>query len=321
MKFVSVFILVLLSGAFVESSYAAPRARMVVQATAQVVGETITLGDIAQFSKPNVETEHMLETLKAIELGKAPMPKAQLNIPGVKILDEIRKAGVNLDEIGYSVPKAVTVSRNGRVIRSEELLAAVRKSLELEKTEDLQVREVRLSHAHVIPVGDTAIEIEKLGEPSAGKLPLRVAVSVNEIPQARFLATAIVDYWKEVPVLNKTLDRGMLVTQNDIELVRLNLIQQPIDVADSAKQVLGHRVKSRIPAGNTIAKTLIERPPVVEQGRKVIIVYRRGSLSATATGIALDSGMENDSIRIRNDNSKKVIKATIVNENEVVVGN
>lgn len=321
MRIISVFILVFFSGAFVESSFASPRARMVVQPTAQVVGETITLGEIAQFSKPNVETERVLETLKAIELGKSPMPKAQLSIPGVKILDEIRKAGVDLESIGYSVPKAVTVSRNGRVIRSEEVLQAVRKALELEKTEDLQVRDVKLSHAHIVPVGATEIEIERLGEPSAGKMPLRVAVSVNDIAQARFLATAIVDYWKEVPVLNKTLDRGMLVTQNDIELVRLNLIQQPIDVADSAKQVLGHRVKSRISAGNTIAKTLIERPPVVEQGKKLIIVYRRGSLSATATGIALDDGMENDSIRVRNENSKKVIKATIVNENEVVVGN
>ena len=133
------------------------------------------------------------------------------------------------------------------------------------------------------------------------------------------MATAIVDDWREVPVLNKPLERGMMITPSDIELVRLNMFKQPADVADNLEDVIGRAVKNRMGAGETLRKSLIDIPPLVTQGQKVTLHYRAGGLQATAGGTAIDDGLRGDVIRVRNDSSKKTLKAKIITAEQLEV--
>src|SRR5262249_49277713 len=154
---------------------------------------------------------------------------------------------------------------------------------------------------------------------SGGKVPLQVVVSVEGLPAARFLATASADDWRQVPVMKKALERGMLITPDDVELVRLNLNQQPPDVADDLNEMLGKRAKRRIESGTTVRRSSIDVPPLVPKGKHVTAIYNAGGLRATAGSVAVEDGLKNDIIQVRNESSKKVIKAKILSADQVEV--
>ncbi|MCB0360674.1 MAG: flagella basal body P-ring formation protein FlgA, partial [Bdellovibrionales bacterium] len=52
-------------------------------------------------------------------------------------------------------------------------------------------------------------------------------------------------------------------------------------------------------------------------GKKISIVFERGALLATASGIALEDGHRDQTIRVKNDRSRKILRATVVSADEV----
>jgi len=304
-----------------ESGYR--QTTVVVSPKARVKSAKITLGGIANIQQGEPEFAELANRLRELEIADAPPPSGSVNIVGESILNKIKESGIDIESFGYSIPKVVEVERAGHVISADEVLQVVRQKLHEDKTLDLQVREVSWRNTQVIPEGtERVLSIQPLGVPSAGKLPLRVEASVDGEHVARFLATAVVDDWREVPVLSRALERGQLISPTDIQIVRLNLYKQPADIVDDVTEVFGRRAKAGMAAGETIRRSQIDLPPVVAKGQKVSIVYNNGPLYATATGVAMEDGQKKQIITVRNEQSKKVVTAEIVSEDEVkVVGN
>jgi flagella basal body P-ring formation protein FlgA len=240
-------------------------------------------------------------------------------ISGVKILAAIEEAGIPADTLGYAIPRLVNVTRAGRVIEKKEVLDAVAASLRGDSSLDVKVRDVRWSHGQIVPEGVASFEIARVGQLNGGKVPLKVNVLIEGKSVARFLATAIVDDWREVPVLNKTLERGMLISPSDVELVRLNLFKQPVDIVSQVQSVVGKRLKSRVRAGGPIRESFIDIPPTIVQGKRITMRYASGGLVATATGKAMEDGLRGERIRVKNDSSNKIVRGFIVDENNVEV--
>ncbi len=279
----------------------------------------ITIGNIAQITDRKGEHVALVAALKAVSLGESPPPMMRTSIAGQKILSTIESAGIALDSFGYSIPQLVIIEHKGRLITREEILPKVSETLAKDTALDLQVREVNWYNPQVIPDGPANYTIERLGMPESGKVPLRITALVNSQPVARFLATATVDDWRDVPVLNKSLERGMLISPEDIQMVRMNLFKQPPSIAESTSQVIGRRAKQRISAGETIKKNFIDIPPVIASGRSLTILYRSGGLTATASGIALEDGFDDSTIKVKNMSSHRTVRARVVNSEQVEV--
>ena len=308
-------VLLVTSFAFAEEN----RPTVIVVPQVKISGSNITLGDVANIIYEGEDKEQRIHELGEIPLGESPSPKGRLTISGAKILQHIEDSGIPRESIGYSIPHTVVVERLGRSIEAAELLPVVRDVLARKASYDLQVREVILKRSQVIPVGESEYDIQMLGKPQGGKIPIRIAAFVDKEPAARFLATAMVDDWREVPVLKNTLERGMLISADDLEVVRLNLFNQPRDVASETQEVIGRRVKSRLRAGDVVRKSTIDIPPTIPRGKEVTMVFQKGVFKATAVGKALDDGLEGEFIRLRNIDSKKVLRAKIVSADEVVI--
>jgi hypothetical protein len=177
------------------------RPKVIVEAQAVVKGEKIFLGDIAKISARAPEHAKLVEDLKKLFIADAPPPKLRTGIPGAKLLSLIEDQGIEASTLAYSIPQVVEIERAGRVLAKEELLDDVRVTLGRDPNLDIQVRELSLENSQIVPLGLTTFEIERLGDPSAGKVPLRVLAKVDNIPAARVMLTAIVDDWRAVPVL------------------------------------------------------------------------------------------------------------------------
>lgn len=296
------------------------RPRLLVRPAAVVQDERILLGEIALIRSAHPEVSALVDDLAAIDLGEAPPPRLSTTIQGQSILDIVQAAGIPLNSFGYSIPQTIEVTRAGRIIERSEVFAEVKRKFEADSNLDVQVREVTWNTAQTIPVGETTFDIHRLGQPDAGKIPIRVTARVNGKPSARFLGTAVVDDWRAVPVVNRTLERGMLISPEDIEMVRLNMFKQPADTADRLDGVVGRRVKSRITAGSVVRKALIDIPPVIPQGTRVRMIYRSGAFSATATGVTLEDGHSDEMVRVKNEASRRIVTARVLNSDEVEVG-
>lgn len=310
-----------LLGSFLSSAVAEEDVRptVIVVPEVKIRGANITLGDIANIIYEGKDKVERIHALREIPLGEAPTPKGRLTLAGAKIIDAIEDAGIKRETIGYSIPHSVIVERLGRSIDAAELLPVVRDKLAADADYDLQVREVVLKNGQIVPIGESEYDVQILGKPQAGKIPVRIAAFVEKEPAARFLATAIVDDWREVPVLKRSVERGMLISADDIELVRLNLFNQPKDVASDTQEVVGRRVKTRLRAGDVVRKTTIDIPPTISRGKQVTMTFQKGMFKATALGLALDDGLEGEFIRLKNVDSKKILRAKIVSKDEVIV--
>lgn len=295
------------------------RATVIVPENAVVRGSEIMLGDIAQIASTQDGNEELVVLLRSISLGAAPAPAGSEVILGANILSALEKAQVKMSEVGYAIPRAVTVRRSGRELGADEVLASVRETIRKDKELDLQAREVSWDGTQVIPLGNTEIHTEQLGSAQAGKIPLRVEVLVEGAQAARFLATAIVDDWREVPVMRRTLERGMLINTEDVQLVRLNLFNEPADVVEKLNDAVGRVLSGKIAAGETIRKSRVDIPPVVMRGKQVQLRYQHGALTAVASVRAMEDGHQGQVIRVRNTNSQKEINAKVISEHEVEV--
>ena len=295
------------------------RPTLVVNSTASIKGSKILLGEISKISYREAEFADVVNQLASIELGEAPVPMSSTNILGANILSAIEAAGIPRDSIGYSIPNTVSVERLGRQISKEEVISALRSEFSSNDVLDVQVRDISWNNNQVIPLGDAKVAVYRLGEPAGGKIPLRVEVSIDDASAARFLATAIVDDWREVPVLSRTLERGMLVKADDVQMVRLNLFKQPEDIIAKADSLIGRRAKSRISAGEIVRAAEVDIPPVIPKGAQVTIMYAKAGLIASATGQVLEDGFENGTVHVRNSKSQKVLKARVKNLEQVEV--
>ncbi len=295
------------------------RPKLALPAAAVVKGERISVGEIARIESYETAYSELVDRLKAVDLGLAPAPMVRITIPGIKILETIEQAGIPRDSLAYSIPQAVSVERAGREITPDEVINAVKNSLVLEQGLDLQVREVSWSNSYVIPIGATEIKIERLGLPTSGRMPIRVSVDVDEDLATRFLATARVDDWRAVPVVNRTMERGEMIANADISLVRMNMSDQPADLASDDQTVVGKRTKQRINAGAPLRLSQIDVPPTVAKGSRVTMLFENGGLRVTAVGLALEDGQIGQDLNLKNESSGKTVRGRIIGESMVKV--
>jgi flagella basal body P-ring formation protein FlgA len=295
------------------------RPRLAVPTGATIKGDRIILGEIGRIDSTEPAFDDVVGRLRTIDLGAAPAPMVRTSIPGIKILETIEQAGIPRDALSYSIPQAVTIERAGRQISNEEVISAVKNLLVRDQGMDIQVREVSWSTPYVVPMGATELSIERLGQPSSGRMPIRVSVDVDGALATRFLATALVDDWRAVPVVNRTLERGELISDGDISVVRMNMSDQPADLADNDKTVVGKRTKLRISAGAPVRLSQIDVPPAVAKGEKAVMLFEAAGLKVTAVGIALEDGVAGEDMNLKNETSGKIVRARVIGQSLVKV--
>lgn len=302
-----------------DSSDASRRPTLYVQPQAVVSGTQVKLGDISIIKQTQKGQEQLIEGLKRVVLAESPAPRATATLLGTNILQTIEDAGFSKTQIGYSIPRTVNVTREGRIVTKTQVLSTLKEQLRSQGKGEMRVQDMRWPHDYIVPSGDLKIAVEQLGKPAAGRLPIRVALTVDKEVSARFLTHATVDHWGDVPVIGRNLDRGMLIAPDDIKVVRVNLSSQPAGVVEEFEDLIGRRVTSRIQAGEPVRANQIDIPPTVERGRVVTVIYRTHGIEATATGKALSDGLKGETIVVQNLKSKRIIRATVVSPEEVEV--
>lgn len=181
---------------------------------------------------------------------------------------------------------------------------------------------------------DSQIEVTELDERlklQACDNPLALEVSHGTIHDARLIVTAscpTLSWQLRVPVeikryvyalvANSTIKRGEPISDAQVTPMRLEV--GPLGrFFQTPDELQGYVAKTTIRQGKVLKPYMFKLPQIIKRGDIVTIQMQLPGLDIQTKGTAMQHGVKNQTIQVRNVNSDKLIEATVVGPNTVKV--
>ena len=117
----------------------------------------------------------------------------------------------------------------------------------------------------------------------------------------------------------RTLKRGHIIQPTDVQWVRVESSKVLRNTLSNPKDLIGHRLIRGLGEGDEILTHMLQRVPVVKYGDRILIVAKKGALRVTAPGVVKQEGFKNDTVRVENLHSQKIVFATVIDSRTVEI--
>ncbi len=167
---------------------------------------------------------------------------------------------------------------------------------------------------------DWDVKVEpKYGSIKNGSNLLDVTVYSLDRIYKEFDTIARVKTFDQVVVARRLLDRHQKITEEDIQIQRVETTNFRRHFFRRDEAIVGHRTRQIVQKGKVIFANMVELPPVVKRGDVVKIKIILKNVEVTALGQALEDGRLGQTIHVKNISSGKRIQAKVINEKTVKV--
>jgi len=172
-----------------------------------------------------------------------------------------------------------------------------------------------------VPAGKIHLEVEKLaGGARTGRRSFRVGLfmnrqfikTINVVGEVKAQATVI------APV--RWIKPKEVVVAEDVTAMKVDVPSLTHDFILDLGDVIGKQVLRPLPPRQPIRKIMLDDPPIVHKGDRVMIEVRQGGLLVQAVGLAKAAGKSGDTIPVQNKNSGRELIGTILSAGLVEVG-
>jgi flagella basal body P-ring formation protein FlgA len=140
--------------------------------------------------------------------------------------------------------------------------------------------------------------------------PIRVTLVAEGGRSSRAVVTMRVT--ADYVVARRAIGRAQTVTAEDVDAVRGELAGTPLRPLPVLAEVVGGRALRPIDAEAPVLSGYVVAPRVVDPGDTITVVVRSGAVVVSATFTAADGGGVGDIIRVSNPDTRRFIKARIV---------
>ncbi|WP_312936022.1 flagellar basal body P-ring formation chaperone FlgA [Pseudomonas sp.] len=130
---------------------------------------------------------------------------------------------------------------------------------------------------------------------------------------------ATVKLYREVVVMVRPLRRDSVVGEGDVAVRERDVGTLNQGFITELDQVVGMKLLRPTVIDQVLTPQHLEQAELIRKGDHVVIIARSGSLSVRMPGEALSKGGMAEQIRVRNLNSKRVIKARVTAPGQVEV--
>jgi flagella basal body P-ring formation protein FlgA len=161
-----------------------------------------------------------------------------------------------------------------------------------------------ITDAKLIPRGSVSLQInffKNNNEIKSGQIRVRIRHYENVLVS--------VDRFKrhDLPIPDKYMIKRMEIT---------SLTENPVTSED---ELSGKWARRNVGIGQILTSRMFETIPAITVGQQVSILYKSSCLELTARGTALQPGDIGDMIKIKNNQSKKIIACTVMDDETVQV--
>ena len=112
------------------------------------------------------------------------------------------------------------------------------------------------------------------------------------------------------------IKKGETITREKVELKKY--IGNPRHLITSIQEIIGSRAKINIRKGIPIKDYMIQPNYLVNRGSSVKIIYNKGLIHIELLGRALENGLLNQIIKVKNISTGKVIPCKVIGKNQVL---
>ncbi|MGB0360142.1 MAG: flagellar basal body P-ring formation chaperone FlgA [Endozoicomonas sp.] len=116
---------------------------------------------------------------------------------------------------------------------------------------------------------------------------------------------------------NQNLSRGDVITKEQLQIGQLSISKLRGNYFTNLEQLEGRKLNRSITVGRVIQESALVPLYLVFKGQSVSIQSGNGALFVSMSGIALENGLLNEVIRVRNRSSGTIIDARVISEDKV----
>jgi flagella basal body P-ring formation protein FlgA len=243
-------------------------------------------------------------------LGPGPAPGSRIVVEAGQLEAIARQFGV--DWRAASPSDRVIIDRPGRTLPRQDVLAALRSSLEGSGyTHYSEIELPGFNPPLVAAETDAQVTVEQMNLDPGGNFSSLIAVFSQGLPPQKLRVTGRVEETLEVPVATRRLLPGTLLRPDDVRMARLRAGLIQTEVALNTEDVVGRVVRHLSVPGQPFPVVDLGRQAVVLRGSRVTLSLQSDGLDLTAQGIATESGGVGDQISIRNPLSGAMVQAEV----------
>jgi flagellar basal body P-ring formation protein FlgA len=285
-----------------------------------VRGPEIRLGEIAEVQGGEAE---MAERLRAVEVGRAPLPGLSRTLDPAYLKARLRLAGVDPASLVLDFPRVVSITTASQQVAGTALLAAVREQLLAawpDEAERLSIQPTGATPGAVtMPAGDLELKVRtRPGFDHLGSISATVEAWVDGAMVRSISVPVRVSQQAEVLVAARPIGRAAPIGPEDVRMERRELTAGQEPLRDPGA-LLGRQAIRNIAAGEPILASLLGQPSLVRRGDMVVLTAEARGIRAVTQGEAKEDGKAGQVIRVRNLTSNREVYGTVDAERSVRV--
>jgi flagella basal body P-ring formation protein FlgA len=309
---------ILLSVPVLTGAAKGDRWKGLVRNVACVKGPDVLLGEIAD--PVDGAARRQWPTLSGIKLWKASERKGHVvTVPREK-LSKVLKYYMGDAADNLALPSQLTVQTGGRVIDADELKARIVAFLTPRAKDlggDVSFKNIQMPNYVFFPNDYDKLVISMRDDlaPGRNEIALSGLTPDGKVVSHRS-AVVFADVWKAVPVAARPLNRLERVTRDKVTFRRMNMAYNH-DVWDGTGGPW--RMARTLGRGQVFTMSHLEPVPLIERGEMVNLVYNGHQIRLSIKAEALGEAGVGQQVEVRNTQSNKIILATVVDGETVVV--
>ena len=143
----------------------------------------------------------------------------------------------------------------------------------------MEIRDLRGFEAVALPPGKLTHEVILSGQAyRGGPLSATVILLINGQEKKRLRLSARIDLYADVVTASRFLPKHHEIREGDVQWVNRNIALLPNDIITEMKEALDRRTTLSINGQEVLRKSMVEVPPLVKRGDRVIMAIENQRL-------------------------------------------
>ena len=187
--------------------------------------------------------------------------------------------------------------------------------------EDIKIEQIKAGKL------DSRIHFRECSEPLQVRSSMQRKISSHwtinvrcEAPQAWYIYIPVKTLLlQKMLVSQTTITRGEIITADKIKLTERAITTQNQKYFSNIKDIIGRQARRSIRPDRVINSSMLQEAYLVHKKEPVLIYAQNRKIRISVKGTALKNGRYNDIIRVRNNSSKRIIDAVVVDRGVVAI--
>ena len=148
---------------------------------------------------------------------------------------------------------------------------------------------------------------------------MAIGVRCNAEKKWSIFTSAVIKIYETVIVLSRPVQRGEIITRQHLAIEKRDVSKLRGDFATQVEQVENKQAARYTQAGAILGLKSFIEPKLIKRGDKIIISAIQPAFAIRMNGVAMMDGTKGQFIRIKNENSGRIINATVIESGLVSV--